>query len=48
VLGILELLPPVRSFGVGTAPHDRYADVVINEKLGVTLTAIMEKVKSVQ
>ena len=29
-------------------PHDRYADVVINEKLGVTLTAIMEKVRSLQ
>ena len=25
--------------------HDRYADVVINEKLGVTLTAVIEKVK---
>ncbi len=27
-------------------PHDRYADVVINEKLGATLTAIIDKVKS--
>src|SRR4030042_1379366 len=29
-------------------PHDRYADVVINEKLGITLSAIIEKVKSGQ
>jgi NAD-dependent deacetylase len=38
-LVIINLMP---------TPHDRYADVVINEKLGVTLTEIIRRVKTIQ
>ena len=29
-----------------STPHDQYADIVINEKLGETLSQIVERVKA--
>ena len=31
---------------LASTPHDRYADVVINEKIGEVLSQIMEPVKA--